>query len=198
MKITDLKNPQNSKCSHLERYTCNSPVATENEVIDLLVGFVRALQPDYVLEVGAHEGDATVAIAKALRQNGQGAIYAYERIPQKAERIASRISSYQNQARVFASDYKNAHFAPPMYDDMRPPPLGFTGFDFCFFDSQRDKRDQEFIHFHKWIKKGAIVAFHDTGDQSPSRSLVEKLEAQRLVKALYLETPRGIAIGQVI
>lgn len=46
--------------------------SSETEVSDFLYGFVRMIKPERVLEIGTFEGDASLAIAKGLRDNKLG------------------------------------------------------------------------------------------------------------------------------
>ena len=50
----------------------NQDWSSETEVHDFLYGFVRALKPEKVLEIGTFEGDTALAIARALKENKLG------------------------------------------------------------------------------------------------------------------------------
>jgi predicted O-methyltransferase YrrM len=58
----------------LRREARNYPEAwmSEVEVGDFLYGFVRAIKPEKVLEIGTFEGDAAVSIAKGIKDNNFG------------------------------------------------------------------------------------------------------------------------------
>lgn len=56
-------------------WTKKSEWSTEDELYQLIYGLVRAVKPRTCLEVGTFEGDATVAIATALKENGMGEVY---------------------------------------------------------------------------------------------------------------------------
>src|SRR4051812_32344071 len=59
-------------CPHPEWWTATDGDSTETEVTELVAAFVRALQPQYVVETGTAFGQTSRAIGKALKRNGHG------------------------------------------------------------------------------------------------------------------------------
>jgi predicted O-methyltransferase YrrM len=49
--------------------------ASEVETSDFLYGFVRLIKPETCLEIGTFEGDASIAIARGLKDNNFGHLY---------------------------------------------------------------------------------------------------------------------------
>lgn len=48
--------------------------ASEDEVLEFLYSFVRMIKPTFCLEIGTFEGDASISIAKALKENDDDGI----------------------------------------------------------------------------------------------------------------------------
>lgn len=174
-------------CSHPERWTSTDDESTELEVTELIAGFVRALQPDYVIETGAAWGQTSEAIGRALEANGQGRLDAIELDPERAEYVRERCAGLP--VHVVADSSMN--FNPDRH-------VGFA-----FFDSIFHLRVAEFMRYRPWMQTGTIVAFHDTApghgwvDGTDLRGHVERgLDGQ--ARTLTLPTPRGITIAEVL
>src|SRR3990172_1438009 len=81
--------------------------ATESEVFDLLYGFTRMIKPERVLEIGTFEGDTSVSIGKALRDNNLGHLittdikdYGQENVIKEAG-LSDFITCVKNSSTVF-------------------------------------------------------------------------------------------------
>lgn len=171
-------------CPWPERYSSNGSRATEYEVIDLVAGFIRALQPNYVIETGTYRGDTSEAIGKALQKNGQGKLDTLELDADLAQ--AARVRLYGLPVTVHTCD--STKFVPT-----EPP-------QFVWFDSSFAARGQEFFNFYwqGFLHPGAIVGFHDVDKRFPVGDFVFELVDRRLISAIALPTHRGVAFGQVL
>lgn len=156
--------------------------STEFEVLELVAAFVRALQPEIVVETGSAFGFGSEAIGKALQANGHGRLYSLE---VDAERVA--IAS----ERVRGLPVEIVHG-----DSTQWVPPGEIGF--AFFDSYPELRAQEFRNMKPWIRQGTMVSFHDAGPQHQVWPTILGLESEGLLKAIRLRTPRGIAFAEVL
>lgn len=60
-----------------QNYARNYPEiwASENETSDFLYGLIRLIKPENCLEIGTFEGDASIAIGKALKDNNLGILF---------------------------------------------------------------------------------------------------------------------------
>lgn len=170
------------ECPHPERWHATDDQSTEDEVTELIAAYVRALQPDYVIETGTCQANTTIAIATALQKNGQGHLDSIEVDPQLA-RMAER----------------NCQGLPVAIHNMSS--LAFTPrqqIQFAFFDSLTPLRADEFRRYYKWMSNRTVVGFHDTGPQHPTRPLIDNLvDSRQLEPPLYLPTPRGICFARV-
>jgi hypothetical protein len=169
-------------CPQPGRWHAPDAYATETEVSALVAAFVRALQPDFVVETGSWIGTTAAAIGRALRDNGQGELVSLETDLVKA-RVAARLCE---GLPVQVANTSSLVWAPD-----RPV-------DFAWFDSDTAARPQEFRRYRPWMHSGTVVGFHDTGPQHPVRDLLAPLVAEGLLGApLFLPTPRGVCFARV-
>ena len=79
-------------CRHPEWWTASDVDSAEFEVTELVAAWVRALQPEYVIETGTAFGQTARAIGKALRKNGHGRLDTIEVNPNRVRqaRIVTR------------------------------------------------------------------------------------------------------------
>lgn len=186
--MTDLREsrwtPPRADCPNPERWHSVDDESTELEVTDLVASFVRALQPDLVVETGAAFGQTSAAIGSALLLNGQGHLMT-------CEIDASRF----DEARIRC---RNLPVTVVPYDSLRmiseiDRPVGFA-----WFDSLIPLRVPEFRALRPRLRRGSFVGFHDTGPQHGLRPAVEQLGRDRILRLIHLPTPRGVIFGEVL
>ena len=176
--MTEAQYRNNPLCKHPERYTSDDGQATEHVVTELVAAFVRALQPDLVIETGTYLGQTSRAIGEALLRNGQGHLHTFEKDTERAQKARERVKGLP--VTVHASSLLT----------FRPGPV-----QFAFLDSKMGDRVPEFNYLRPFLSPGSIVAFHDTGSHHPLLKHVKKI---RGVNMIYLPTPRGIAFAEVL
>jgi cephalosporin hydroxylase len=169
-------------CPTTEHWHAADCESTEFEVLEMIAGLVRGLQPDTVIETGSAFGYGSAYIGQALKANGHGKLYSLECEVQRVEIARKRVEGLP----VEVVHTIAAEWHCPEYN------VGFA-----FFDSDPNQRAAEFRLFYEFFVPGALVAFHDTGPQHTVWNFVKQLENENLLKAVNLRTPRGIAIGQV-
>ena len=172
------------RCPHPERWTSTDPQSTEVEVSALAGAFVRALQPDYVIETGSCIGQTTAAIALALAANRHGHLDSLEVDPERAAFTRSRVTHAVVNPRVTVHEVASLDFTPA-------GPVGFA-----WLDSLMELRIPEFRRYRPWMGTGTIVGFHDTaphhGDWARE---IEHLEG---VREIRLPTPRGVTFVEIL
>lgn len=173
------------ECPHPERWTADTRGATENEVSELIAAFVRALQPNLVVETGTLLGNTAVAIGYALlRNNEHGRLFTLD----IQENYVAAC-----QARVKGLPVTCVHQSSL---DWEPPgPV-----DLLFSDSELDLRASEIRHYRKWMHDRSVVIVHDTAKhhEYPLWRDLDALVVDRVLGSVtYLPTPRGIAICRV-
>jgi len=172
--------PAHAECANPERWTATDEQSTELEVTELVGAFVRALQPEYVVETGTFCGNTARAIGEALARNGHGRLDTIEIDPDRAA-VATRRCEGLPVAVHCASSLE---FDPA-------EPIGFA-----WFDSLLDLRVPEFQRFYSHMAPGSFVGFHDTG--SHMGSLGAQIRALPNLRPTFLRTPRGVCFAEVI
>ncbi len=171
--------------------------STESEVSELVGALVRALQPEFVVETGTAFGYTALEIGKALKANGHGQLISLEVDRGRLEfayNLISEHATWEPYERIIElREQSSLEFVPH-----RP-------IDFAWFDSLYELRAEEFKRFRRLgaLKPGTIVGFHDTTSGIRRHYLdvsaeVTKLEQKRLLKAIRLRTPRGLALAEVL
>jgi predicted O-methyltransferase YrrM len=156
--------------------------STEYEVLELVSAFVRALQPEVVVETGSCYGIGSARIARALKANGHGKLYSLEINPERAETARAAVEGLP--AEIVLGD--SMKWCPP------------NEIGFCFFDSYPELRALEFRRYKPFMVPGAIVSFHDAAPHHSVYWFSEELEKEKLLKPIRLHTPRGVVFAEVL
>jgi len=169
-------------CPHPEWWHAADDDSTEIEVSELIAGFVRALQPEIVVETGTAWGQTAELIGRALRSNGHGRLYTTETNVERVVFATGRCAGLP----VTVLNQESLSFTPP-------GPVGLA-----FFDSYIPIRVQEALALRPWLESGALLGFHDCGPQHGYRDEVEALADDGWLRMIYLPTPRGVMFAEVI
>lgn len=170
----------NAMCAHPEYWHSEDEQATEREVIELVAALVRALQPELVVETGTYRGFMARAIGRALRENKHGRLVSLE----VDEALVIEASERCDGLPVEVVNLNSLDYMPP-------EPVGFA-----WFDSLPEIRTQEYLRYQPMLQR--IVGFHDTGPQHCVRESIEVLEKQGHIRPIYLPTPRGCCLAEVL
>lgn len=169
------------ECPNPQWWRSTDAHSTELEVTELVAAFVRALQPEFVIETGTCWGQTAEAIGRALKANSHGRLVTLEVESQKVEHSAKRCEGLPVEV-------------------LECPSLSYTPdapVDFAFFDSLVELRPEEFRRYLPHMHPRTVVGFHDTGPQHRVRDLLRPLEEEGLIVPLYLPTPRGVCFARV-
>ncbi len=171
-------------CPHPEWWTANDDQSAELEVTGLVAAFIRAIQPEYVVETGTATGQTAEAIGLALQANGHGRLDTLETDAECVKASTVRCAGLP----VSVVHGSSLEFTPA------------TEIGFAWFDSLLPLRAVEFERFSPWLPRGALVGFHDTGPHfGPGlRSDIAALAAARRLRPISLRTPRGVVFAQVL
>lgn len=169
---------------------CQDGDSTEIEVSMLVASFVRATQPERVVETGTAWGQTTQMIGQALIDNGHGHLMSLE---VEAQRLTySRWYCHEVICAGFVSivELSSLDYQP---DDR---------VDFLFSDSNYELRVPELKHYHKFMGGDAIAIFHDTAPGHGVGRLPDGMDLQEHIETLgmrniRLHTPRGVTIVEV-
>lgn len=162
-------------CPRPEWWHSADDESTEFEVTALVGAFVRALQPECVVETGSAFGQTAEAIGAALVQNGHGHLHSLETDPARAAIARGRTSTLP----VDILEADSLSWEPS------------HAIDFAWFDSALHIRTSEFRSYRPWFSERCVVGFHDAGPQHGIRPDIEALAGSWI----YLPTPRGVMFG---
>ncbi|MBQ1047864.1 class I SAM-dependent methyltransferase [Micromonospora sp. C51] len=166
-------------CPHPQWWTASDAYSTEVEVTELVAAFVRALQPEYVVETGTCWGQTAEAVGRALATNGHGHLDSLEIDPVKVAHSRTRCDGLP----VTVVARPSLEFTPAA-------PIGFA-----WFDSLLELRVPEFERYRPWLAAGAIVGFHDT---APHMGYGHQVDGIAGVRPIRLRTPRGVTFCEVL
>ncbi|MFI5046064.1 MAG: class I SAM-dependent methyltransferase [Acidimicrobiia bacterium] len=167
-------------CPYPGRWTSTDGQSTEVEVVELVAAFIRALQPDFVLETGTAFGASAAAIGRSLVRNGQGRLVTLEVDSERVRR--ARLATRRLPVEVL--QIASLDYVPGAW------------IDFAWFDSLVKLRTLEFRRFLPYMHAGTVVGFHDSGSHYNLRDRIDALVEEGLLRTIDLPTPRGVTFGQ--
>lgn len=148
-------------------FLSNCAAGTEIEVLNWLHATVCLLKPSLILETGTAGALGTIALAAACRANGFGHVHTLELDPATATDAMKRVKAAGLAA------YVSSHCGDSL-EFLRGTTLRF---DFAFFDSSIDVRDEEYrICLRRGLLSGPAI-FHDT---SPHRTKSETVPSAEI------------------
>jgi hypothetical protein len=165
-------------------------------VSELAGTFVRALQPETVIETGTYQAQTSMAIARALAVNGHGHLWTVELDPGLAGQAERMLAGLP--VTVACADSR----------DWEPP----GGIGFAWIDSgpvstvpgvlqaggMGETRLDEIRAWLPLFEPGAIIGIHDTAPHHPVTATLAPLFASGvLLPGITLRTPRGVTFAQV-
>jgi predicted O-methyltransferase YrrM len=180
--------PASERCPHPEWWHSVDQEASEVEVSELVGAFVRALQPQYVVETGSCYGQTTERIVRALQVNGHGHLFTLEVDPGRVEMTRERVGVSPEWTILCQSSMD--------WNPLVALPIGLV-----FSDSYGPVRIPEVQRMIPFMSAGATVIFHDTAPEPafPFRQMLqEELVEPGIFALVDLPTPRGVSIGQLL
>lgn len=180
-------------CPHPEYWHAPDSEATEHEVSEFVGSLVRIIQPELVVETGTYHGHTAYEIGKALYRNQHGRLDTTECDERAYNTAVENIEKWR-----IRDGYHKLPINLIFGDTLRHEPDQPIGF--AFFDSWMEGRIQEFLRYRDlgFLKPRTIVAFHDSAPHHKLLTMLTPLEDRRLIKFLFFDTPRGLALGQVL
>jgi hypothetical protein len=171
--------PPRPDCPRPGYWTSTDAHSTEIEVSALVAAFVRALQPEYVIETGTCWGQTAEAIGRALKTNGHGRLVTLEIEPAKVKYSRDRCAGLPVQVELC----KSLDFTPEQE------------IDFAFFDSLLELRMPEIERYRPFFTARTVIGIHDTGPQFGTFG--GQVSSMFDGRVLQLPTPRGVTFIRV-
>jgi predicted O-methyltransferase YrrM len=173
------------ECPHPERWRMYDSMTAEAEVLEFLRTLITTLKPALVVETGSFLGVSTLWIAEGLKANGFGKIISCEYDPivfaKAKEKIeASGLSEWIELRNESSLEMK----------------IEGT-IDIFFSDSDMPIREAEVKRFLPQIRPTGLILMHDASSHLKTvRDAAFRLEAEGLLSAIFLPTPRGLVLAQ--
>jgi predicted O-methyltransferase YrrM len=173
------------ECPHPERWHMYDSMTAEAEVLEFLRTLITTLKPSLVVETGSFLGVSTLWIAEGLRANGFGKIISCEYDPV-----------------VFAKAKEKIEASPlaPFIELRNKSSLEMKiegTIDIFFSDSDMPIREAEIKHYLPQIRPTGVILMHDASSHLKIvREAAFRLEAEGLISAVFLPTPRGLVLAQ--
>ncbi len=173
------------ECPHPERWHMYDSMTAEAEVLEFLRTLVTTLKPHLVVETGSFLGVSTLWIAEGLRANGFGKIISCEYDPVVFARAKEKIEASPLAPWI---ELRNESSLEMKIDGT---------IDIFFSDSDMPIREAEVKRFLPQIRPTGLILLHDASSHLKTvREAAFRLEAEGLVSAIFLPTPRGLVLAQ--
>src|ERR1700733_9218790 len=173
------------ECPHPERWHMYDSMTAEAEVLEFLRTLVTTLKPNLIVETGSFLGVSTLWMAEGLRSNGFGRIVSCEFDPVVFAKAREKIAASGLSEWIDLRNGSSLEIEVP------------GAIDLLFSDSDLDIREQEVLRFLPQISSNGLILMHDASShQRKVREAALRLEAEGLISAVLLPTPRGLIIAQ--
>lgn len=175
-------------CPHPGRWHSTDDDSTEIEVSALVGAFVRAIQPDLVLETGTAWGQTAQAIGEALAANGQGELLTCEIDAERVAASAARCAGLPVEVVQRTSE-------AVLIELVQAEPQRLV--QFAWLDSLFDLRLSELAALRFILAPGAVVGIHDCGEPGGAKfDVFSRTIAGHALgwgfSRISLPTPRGV------
>ena len=185
----DILQPEYSRptpeCPHPERWHMYDSMSAEVEVLDFLRQLVITVKPELIVETGTFSGLSTLRLAEGLKTNGMGRVITCE---YDATVFAAAQQRFAASGLAQWIDARNESSLDMKVDGI---------IDMLFCDSDAPLREQEVRRFLPQMNPWGLILMHDASSAMKIvRESALRLEAEGLITALLLPTPRGLVLAQ--
>ncbi len=173
------------ECPHPERWSMFDSMTAEVEVLEFLRTVVTTITPTLVVETGSFIGISTLWIAEGLKHNGFGKVISCEFDPVVFAKAQERIAASGLAEWIELRNESSLE-------------LRVEGtIDLFYSDSDMPVREQEVRRFLPQISPCGLILMHDASSHlKVVRDAALKLEADGLISAVLVPTPRGLVVAQ--
>jgi prolipoprotein diacylglyceryl transferase len=185
----DVLQPEYSRptpeCPHPDRWHMYDSMSAEVEVLDFLRQLVITVKPELIVETGTFSGLSTLRLAEGLKANGLGKVITCE---YDAKVFAAAQQRFAASGLAQWIDARNESSLDMKVDGT---------IDMLFCDSDAPLREQEVRRFLPRMNPWGLILMHDgSSSMKVVRESALRLEAEGLITALLLPTPRGMVLAQ--
>ena len=177
--------PATPECPHPELWRMLDSQTTEVEVLDFLKSIVTTIKPQLVVETGTFLGHGTVKLAEGVKENGFGRVITVEFDPEIRSRALRRFE---------------ASGLSPWIESRLESSLDTIiegEIDLLYSDSHLANREAEIRRLLPQLNPRGLLIIHDASSHFKIvREAVLRLEAEGLISAVLLSTPRGVVVAQ--
>ena len=173
------------ECPNPEQWSMIDSMTAEVEVLEFIATLVTTIKPRLVVETGSFLGVSTEWIARGLQRNGFGKIISCEFDPVVYARAKERVEASPLSPWI---ELRNESSLEMKIDGT---------IDLFFSDSDMPIREQEVKRFLPQNNTHGVILMHDASSHHKVvRESAHTMEAEGLISAVFLPTPRGLVIAQ--
>jgi predicted O-methyltransferase YrrM len=177
--------PATPECPHPELWKMLDSQTTEVEVLEFLKTLVTTLKPKLVVETGTFLGHGTVKLAEGVKANGFGKVITIEFDPDIRARAVKRFED-SGLAPWIESRLESS------LETVIDEPI-----DLLYSDSHLANREAEIRRLLPQLDPRGVLVIHDASSHFKLvREAALQLEAEGLISAVLLSTPRGVVVAQ--
>jgi len=177
--------PPTPECPQPQLWKMLDSQTTEVEVLEFLKTLVTTLKPRLIVETGTFLGHGTVKLAEGVKENGFGKVITIEFDPAIRARAEER--------------FKASGLAPWIESRLESSlETNIEGtIDLLYSDSHLANREAEIRRLLPSLDPRGLLVIHDASSHFKIvRDAALRLEAEGLISAVLLSTPRGVVIAQ--
>jgi predicted O-methyltransferase YrrM len=177
--------PATPECPQPELWRMLDSQTTEIEVLDFLKTLVTTVKPKLVVETGTFLGHGTLKLAEGVKENGFGKIITVEFDPAIRTRAQER----------FKTSGLDQWIESRLESSLETKIQGTI--DLLYSDSHLANREEEIRRLLPQLDPRGLLVIHDASSHFKIvREAALRLEAEGLISAVLLSTPRGVVVAQ--
>ena len=174
------------ECPHPEQWSMIDSMTAEVEVLEFVATLVTTIKPRLVVETGSFLGVSTEWIARGLERNGFGKVISCEFDTVVYQKAKERVEASPLRQWI---ELRNESSLEMQVDGT---------IDLLFSDSDMEIRAAEVKRFLPQMNPNGVILMHDASSHlEVVRAAALKLEAEGLISAVLLPTPRGLVVAQL-
>ena len=177
--------PATPECPQPELWKMLDSQTTEVEVLDFLKSVVTTIKPKLIVETGTFLGYGTMKLAEGAKENGFGKVITIEFDPAIRSRAVER----------FEASGLSSWIESRLESSLDSVIEGTI--DLLYSDSHLANREEEIRRLLPQLDPRGLLVIHDASSHFKLvREAALRLEAEGLISAVLLSTPRGVVVAQ--